>query len=232
MKYSPEEIGKLIRKEREARKWSQATLGAKLHVSGKQISNYEHGDPIPPIEALFSLCEIFNCELGYLIGEPRYSNRTAILTEINNLTGLSNDAIDSISSITGTSRYCPSFGIKSEKYRRLLNSLLTSEHFRYFMECLSDLDDAVQKRNNIFTDLSKKYGYTLFSEALEIYTSHISYEDDVSTKLRPELLDAIKEIDSAIDQQNTLSYPIKVSRYELNEAFESLITSLYPKKED
>jgi len=38
-------------------------------------------------------------------------------------------------------------------------------------------------------------------------------------------------IDSAIDKQYNLSYTIKIARYELHEAFESLIESLYPRKE-
>ena len=69
MKYSAEVTGKIIKKERDNRCWSQKTLGDKLGVSGKQISNYESGVLMPPMDILIEMCEVFDCELGYILNE-------------------------------------------------------------------------------------------------------------------------------------------------------------------
>lgn len=45
------------------------------------------------------------------------------------------------------------------------------------------------------------------------------------------MYEIMSAIDSTIDKENNFIYPIKVARYELNEAFVELINSIYPKKE-
>ena len=60
MKYSAELIGNIIKNERNKRNWNQNQLGKKLGITGKQISKYEHGDPIPPIDIMLKLCEILS----------------------------------------------------------------------------------------------------------------------------------------------------------------------------
>lgn len=44
-------------------------LGDKLGVSGKQISNYESGALMPPMDILIKLCEVYECELEFLLNE-------------------------------------------------------------------------------------------------------------------------------------------------------------------
>ena len=75
MNHYPEKISKNIKTERLKRGWSQAKLGKYLGVSGKQISNYENEDTnkcTPPIDILLKMCDLFECDLGYLIGEDKY----------------------------------------------------------------------------------------------------------------------------------------------------------------
>ena len=50
-------------------------------------------------------------------------------------------------------------------------------------------------------------------------------------KLDDVMYEIMSAIDSTIDKENNFIYPIKVARYELNEAFVELINSIYPKKE-
>lgn len=230
MNYSSEIIGKLIRLERVKRNWSQTQLGKKIGVSGKQISNYENGTPAPPIETLFLLCKILNCELGYLLGEADYSEGSKIETAIHDITGLSAMTIEAIKGITGATRHCPEMGYEVEKYRRILNNLLASPHFRYVVECLADLDKCISKSNEESEKLKKSLGFELYEEAMQLYCSSTDYEHDPSIAIRPELCEAMKQIVSVINYQETFSYPMKVARYELREAFEELIEDLYPKQ--
>lgn len=228
MVYNSEVIGKLIRSERSKRKWSQTQLGNKIHVSGKQISNYENGTPAPPIETLFLLCKEFNCELGYLLGEADYCEGSKIQTAIRDITGLSTKATEAIKGITGTSRHCPNMGYEAEKYQRLLNNLLVSSHFRYVVECLADLDECISKSIEDWEKLKGDLGIELYEEAMQLYFRTTDYEHDTSVEIRPELCEAIKQINSTIDCQEKLSYQTKVARYELRETFEGLIEDLYP----
>ena len=232
MTYDGEEIGKNIFCKRTKLKISQVELGKKIGTVGKQISNYEKGKTIPPIDVLLKLCDVFQCDLGYLLGESDYSEGTKLETAIVESTGLSMEALNSIRKITGTEKACLSFGCESDSYRRILNSFFSSSQFLSFIECLHDLDTAVSDSNNIFIELEKKIGKERLDEAFTFYNNTTDYElDPNAPKLTPEQYEAIGMINSAIDKQYGLSYTIKISRYELHEAFEALVESLYPRKE-
>lgn len=230
MKYNAEFIGNTIRIERDKRNWSQKKLGDKLGITGKQVSKYEHGDPIPPIDVLLKLCEIFECELGYLLGEQSYSEGTKLQTAIHETLNLSLPATETIKKITGTNRSAISFGYQSPKFIRIINNLLSSPMFLCFVEAIGNLDDCVFKQKAIFDSVEEKYGKELFKQAMDMYYSSIDYEHDPEVvPLSTELCEIIKEISKAEDQGYALSYAIKVARYELQESFEDLITNLYPR---
>ena len=77
MEYSAEVIGGNIKAERNKLGWTQKHLAEELDVVPKQISWYENGKLIPPMEKMLKLCEIFDCRLNDLIGEQ---GRTSIIT--------------------------------------------------------------------------------------------------------------------------------------------------------
>ena len=60
MQYKPEEIGKIIKKERERKHWTQIKLSKVVGVTSKQISVYEKGGTTPPIDMLFKFCIFLN----------------------------------------------------------------------------------------------------------------------------------------------------------------------------
>lgn len=60
--------------------------------SRKTIASWEKGNPIPPLDALIKMCEIFDCELGYLLCE--HDTKTRAAADIQNETGLNEAAID------------------------------------------------------------------------------------------------------------------------------------------
>lgn len=230
MNYDAKLIGKLIREERTKRNWTLEKLGSKLGVTGKQVSKYEKGDPIPPIDMMLKLCGVFDCELGYLLGEESYSEGTKLQTAIQEHLRLTITSSDMIKRITGTDRHSLSFGCRTAEYTRVLNGLLSSPQFAYFVESLSLLDEQIAKRERIFASLEERFGKELLDKAYEYHHSTVDYEHDPEAVLPDlQILDAEKALESAIDEAYNMEYPIKVARYELNEAFQSLIEDLYPR---
>lgn len=98
MEYNYKIIGKRISSLRKARKMSQRDLIVRLEkdyfisIGRNTLSALETGNPVSQkIDLLLALCDIFNCELGYLLGE--YDLPTGRETDIANETGLSPDSV-------------------------------------------------------------------------------------------------------------------------------------------
>ncbi len=108
------EIGEIIRKERKAKGLSLDDLADKLSTTRQTVSKWEKGEekPSPSLYDLLKMCELFNCDFGYLIGEYDCKTRTA--TDIQKETGLSEKAIENLCHL-------------SPNERRLINDLLLSE---------------------------------------------------------------------------------------------------------
>lgn len=233
MEYKPEEIGKLIKAERKKHKMSQEQLGEVLRVTGKQISNYEHGNPMPPMDILLKICKFFDCELGYILGEKDYSQGTKLKTIISDETGLNIEAINAIIRLTGTERECINWGYESEKYRRILNTLFTSKGFLNFIETLVELDDSYQKKareQEILIQLSNELGDPLFNKAMKL--RDVTSEDEEAANLTTEECKAIKKVNAALDKCYELHCEFiqetKVHRFSIQEALTLLLNEIYP----
>ena len=61
-------ISKRIKEERKTIGLNQSQLADKLGKSTANISGYETGDRLPPIEVLHQLADIFDCSADYLLG--------------------------------------------------------------------------------------------------------------------------------------------------------------------
>lgn len=100
MKYSFEKIGQRLFELRKGYKWSQEDLIEKLGEKGVSIgrnslSSLEAGKLKHCDLRLFTaLCELYDCELGYLLGE--HEGKTRASTDIHEQTGLSYPAIDEL----------------------------------------------------------------------------------------------------------------------------------------
>lgn len=233
MEYKPEEIGKLIKAERKKHKMSQDELGEELGVTGKQISNYEHGAPMPPMDILLKICKFFDCELGYILGEKDYSQGTKLKTIISDETGLNIEAINAIIQLTGTERECINWGYESEKYRRILNTLFTSKGFLNFIETLVELDDSYQKKEReqeILIQLSNELGDQLFNKAMK--WRDVTSEDEEASNLTTEECNAIKKVNATLDECYELHcefiQEMKVHHFSIQEALTLLINEMYP----
>lgn len=231
MIYNPEITGKIIKTERKKLKLTQAKLGKKLFVSGKQVSNYERGELLPPDSVLTKMCELFGCEKGYLLGEADYSNKTRLYTDIYKTTGISESSIKNILYITGDAKDSIDFGYNHSKYRKVFDSLLSSAKFCSFIETLYYLEEL--SAQSPFQQLINDIGEDRVRHAIELETDSIDYRcDPEAPKLTEEEYSDLNKLDASIDADQKLQYEIRVARYSVYEAFESLINDLYPKEQD
>lgn len=120
MQYLQEVIASRITEEREALGLTKEGLAERLNVNRNTITSWERQDikgRYPPLEDLARMCDLFNCELGYLLGE--YNCKTRAATDIQAETGLSERAIDRLREEAQ----------KSEIFRGTLSELIESPLF-------------------------------------------------------------------------------------------------------
>ncbi len=246
MNYDAVFIGKRIHTERKKLGWTLQKLGMKItvdnnrssdrkYLSGKQVCNYEKGITIPPLVVLLQLCDIFDCELGYLLGEPGYENGTQSLTNAINETGLNAEAIRAIQTITGKNDDDFRFYYNSDSYSKILNTFISSPVFYELVLCLYQLDIASSDTDAPLLEVKEKLGVERFEEARSFYNSNKDYEHEpLSSILSSKQKEAYKMYSGAIDEVTdnirNSSYDMKVARYELSLAFEALVNSIYPFK--
>lgn len=89
------EIGERIRNERIAagyKNQSEFALALGLQEDSRQsVGAWENGERLPQLKTLLKMCELFDCEIGYLLCE--YDCKTREETDISKATGLSNKSV-------------------------------------------------------------------------------------------------------------------------------------------
>ena len=223
MEYDFEQIGKSIKEERKKNGWTQEELGKMLCISGKQISNYEKGNLLPPQDVLLEMARLFNCEYGYLLGEESYKDGSKLNTAICESLGLSCKAVESLRRATHK-------GLEKELAERqqAINSLFESPYFGEFIDCLVEAVDISRNLNSFnevhYQKLINRYGEKIVDQA----TIFCSFSEAISTDYAsdPIFQEVVKEIESVIDKGRNQEYAQKVARYELRESFECLIRNI------
>lgn len=232
MKYSVESVGKIIRKERERIGFTQADLGIRLHITGKQISNYEKGLTTPPTDILFMLCEVFNCELGYLLGEADYTDGSRLMAEMEKYTGLSKASLETIHWFTGIDKDCYGFGMESNAVRDILNRFLTEKKFKAVLSGLIDLQTVINARDSIEQRIIEKYGKDRYDLAVERLRGPIDYVNDPEApKLPPQETEVMAAIIASEDEAIERTRDVRLERFELHEMVSDFIDSLYKGKD-
>lgn len=236
MKYSTEKIGNIIKLCREERKMTQDTLGRKVGVSGKQISNYEKGKLAPPTDVLFRLCDEFDCELGYLLGEDSYSEGTQFLTIASKKMGLSTTAIKSIIGIVEKEKSRSNF--KNYKYGEILDKLLQSDKLFDLIEIISKFENLyneyipqLENKNKILYSLEEKYKKDTLDKAWDNWD--VSEYDDDLPSFTEEEIKAINDVNNLIDVDHTtneIKYDMKYKQFLIQETLTLLLEELYPIK--
>lgn len=105
-KYSPIKTGERIKKCRKEIAKSQDEFlrltEDKLKASRSSLSKWENGEGELTVWALLELCNIFNCDPGYLLGE--YEEKRGIVANIRAEIGLTEDAVMSLREIAQESQ--------------------------------------------------------------------------------------------------------------------------------
>lgn len=93
MSYNLDIMGSRMKKLRKERKLSLAYVASYCGVEQYQtVSSWESGNTVPPLKTILKLCELYDCELGYLVGE--YDCKWRTTADIKRETGLSEAAVE------------------------------------------------------------------------------------------------------------------------------------------
>lgn len=90
-------IGERISKERKRKKMSKKDLLAKIYLaesSHKTLASWEKGERIPDLDSLARMADIFQCDIGYLLGD--YDEHTRLAADIVRETSLSEKAVQNV----------------------------------------------------------------------------------------------------------------------------------------
>lgn len=157
MRYNFKEIGERLKEERKATGIkSQDALAEYIakhnyrNFKRQTIAKWEKGEECPPLDVLLTLCELYHCELGYLLCE--YDCRTKENTDIQKVTGLSEKAIKKLKYYNQQMRECT----------EAINILLLSTNFENVLFQIKKYMNAVKltdglmkirrkRRNEVFS---------------------------------------------------------------------------------
>lgn len=88
-------IGGRIKDEREGKGWGKKEFLKKIFMaesSTKTLSAWEKGERIPDLDTLVIMSKVFQCDIGYLLGD--YDTRRQKNAEICETTGLSESSVE------------------------------------------------------------------------------------------------------------------------------------------
>lgn len=129
MIYDLKAIGKRIKKERiESGFKNQGAFAKEMNYSQESrqtVANWENGKTMPCLEDMLKMCELFDCELGYLLCE--FDNKTRQTTDVCKALGISNEAEEKLKKI------------KNSYYKETMITLSKMIESKHFLELLKML---------------------------------------------------------------------------------------------
>ena len=150
-KYSTEKTAKILKQTRHKTK-PKLTQEKITHLLGYEqrstYANYENGKVEPSLDTIYKLCDIFECDIGYLFGE--YPMKTRELSDVYETTGLSKNAVAKIVAFKdydGTTE----INMETGKVRNYKNN-------SHGLSLLLENDDELQILSNIARFLFSDFG--------------------------------------------------------------------------
>lgn len=232
MNYDQKLIGKIIKSEREKLNLTQAELGKILIKSEKQISKYENGALFPPIDELARLCTIFNCELGYLLGEKNYSYKTKLNTLLVEELGLPFEVINKIRMITGKEPGLNGFmNYKNDRYKEMFCKFVLCDSFLELLDSAFYMNDCVEGPNKELERIKNKYSEKLIEKVEKLMRGITDYVNDPDApKLTKEEKEAYKDLNEYEGFCFDNTFEQKIWRYEFSECCRSLFNEMFPEE--
>ena len=135
-------IGERIKAEREKKGLSKPDLLKKICMSEnshKSVTAWEKGEILPSLDNLSQMAELFNCDIGYLLGD--YDERTRDLADVCQVTGLSGESAATLQLLNSRGnrpgeRGAYIDGIQIEELS-LLDDVITSNRFHSLFNAVS-----------------------------------------------------------------------------------------------
>lgn len=84
-------IGERIKNLRKEKGWTQDKLAERLSKKRQTISAWEDGRITLTVDKLIEICNLFECDMGYILGE--HDTKKRITADIQEVIGLSEEAI-------------------------------------------------------------------------------------------------------------------------------------------
>lgn len=118
-------IGERLRSARKEKELTLEEVAEKLGYAQYQtISNYENGTVSPSLEVTLKLCNFYDCEIGYLVGEFDCKKRE--VADIQKEIGLSEQAITNLQALQ----------IGDSEKSKILDAVFESQLFAAFVNML------------------------------------------------------------------------------------------------
>ena len=167
-------IGEKVAAERKKHKWSQTELIEELaeigvHISRNKLSEFEHGTYSDvSLSFLSGLCKLFDCDMGYLLGEKGYENKNRQTTDIVRATGLTEDAVNELQDFENINRYPEFYSfisllIADKSIKKTVNEIL--DQFCAYYQAGKDCRDQF---NHILIDSIMGQGLASFGMNLNL----------------------------------------------------------------
>ena len=113
---------------------TQDQLAKKVGYERETITAWESGKNTPKIDTLIQLCDILQCDLGYLLGE--YPEKRREVSDVHDLTGLEASNANRLIMLQAVIKENPYSSYRQKFYLDTLNSLLESKLFWDAVELL------------------------------------------------------------------------------------------------
>lgn len=179
MNYNYKEIGKRIKSERKLLGKSQEELSEDLKVKRSTVGSWENGKTLPSLQTMINMCKMFNCEMGYLLCEEGYEEKTKKITDICRETGLSAEAIKKLRIY----KDCDFLGVD------FIDKFIKSAIGESDEECLLETINNAIWRDCIIAEMMTDELYNIYKSAFSecIETEKIFLEDEYISIVEEEL---------------------------------------------
>lgn len=137
MKYSNRlsTVGNRIKTERKKLGLKKADFLPRIYkseTSHKTLTAWENGERLPDTDSLALMAELFDCDIGYLLGD--YAEHHRVTADICAETGLSEKAVDVILQ----------YKKQNPDYIKSLNFLLESDNFEAVLCSIGEYSESLQ----------------------------------------------------------------------------------------
>lgn len=202
-----------------------------MNVGNIQSDNKIIG--LPSYDTMKRIADYFGVSVGYLTGETDYE--TFDLERVCSYLKISKDAGKAVYDIThGKTSSSNLFDrFFSENNSAALSLILTSEHFKNFINCIINYALSVDQKSRSVNHLERvcsQMDPDLRKKALEWEDFGFDWGETNSATVTPELVDAVHRIEKAIDedmnQEGSLNIYEKLMRYESYEEFVRLVDEI------